>query len=131
LISSGKNKAYLRYSQERKFVFFRQNTPLKCKEKQAEEQSDITTGQLTIFDKRINAADSDNMSQHIAQPLWINKIQITQRRVIIMQQYTLKSSKFVRYDPYISIASSLTNTSEDKAILIDCSLAFSLSCRGV
>ena len=38
----------------------------------------------TISDERVNFSDSDDMSKHITEPLWIHKVEITEQRVFVV-----------------------------------------------
>ena len=43
---------------------------------------------LTIIDVWVDFPDGDNVRQHVTQPLRVQEVQVTQQRVIIMQQHT-------------------------------------------
>ena len=40
----------------------------------------------TIFDKRVDFPDSDDVCQHVTQPLWIHKVEVAEEWVVIVQE---------------------------------------------
>lgn len=50
---------------------------------------DIVDFHHTIFNKRIDFFNCNNLSKHITQPLWIQKVKITQCGIVVVKQYTV------------------------------------------
>lgn len=46
---------------------------------------------LTCSCKRIDLSDRDNMGQHITQPLWVQKVEIFQCSIIVVQENTCEN----------------------------------------
>lgn len=57
------------------------------------EQVQLGLISLTLLDKRVNLSDSDNVSQHVTQPLGVHEVKIFQEGVFIMQQSSIVVEK--------------------------------------